>query len=171
MAPIFDLIGQNYNSCGLIGGVTWGGPIRRKKRTRKKAIKKPAPKSVCLSDVVLWSGFSKVFCLRGQDTKKLNRKGELSVLYLFIYLWDGVIAVTPCPSFLCVNNLSSIDRFYTVAHNCHLSRQKQIFTFADLKLKYFVLRHWNSCINWQDHRKSVAFLRFLDNQLTVSVEL
>ena len=77
-------IGQNYNSCGLIGGVTWGGPIRRKKRTRKKAIKKPAPKSVCLLDVVLWSGFSKVFCLRGQDTKKLNRKGELSVLYLFI---------------------------------------------------------------------------------------
>ena len=41
-----------------------------------------------------------------------------------------------------------------------------------LKLKYFVLQHWNSCISWQDHRKSVsAFLRFLDNQLTVSGEL
>ena len=46
------------------------------------------------------------------------------------------------------------------------------FSIRHSKLKYFVLWHWNSCISWQDYRKSVsAFLRFLDNQQAVSVEL
>ena len=51
--------------------------------------------------------------------------------------------------------------------------KNKVLKLTVFNLKYVVLRHWNSCINcWQDHRKSVsAFLRFLVNQLTVSVEL
>ena len=43
---------------------------------------------------------------------------------------------------------------------------------STLEIKIFCAATLVSCISWQDYRKSIStFLRFLDNQLTNSVEL